>query len=262
MSKICHWMTLAALALPLETALAADPLDFNFVTPLSQADYETLVRPIASPMRFQFVHPAETTGVLGFDVGLAGTFIEVPQEARNLATIALEGGADLEKNLILPRLTAQKGLPFGIDVAGNLAMIPGTEIMLWGLGAQYELELPIPILPIHGGLRGTYSNLAGIDELEVTHFGMEALVSAQLLPGVPLLGLQPWLGFGYDSAKASSDIKPPTGAVVPVDATWNTTYFTAGATFTFTLVRLSAEGQFPTGDDDDPVYSLKLSAGI
>lgn len=251
-------LTLSALATP---ALAADPLNFDFTSQISQADYEKLIQPITTPMRFMFVGPAQGGGLMGFDVGIAGSLIDVPQEARDIATRALDGGSDLPATLVLPRLTVQKGLPLGIDLAINYAMVPSTDIQLLGFGGQYELELPIPVLPIYAGVRGTYSMLTGLDELSSSHFGLEALVSAQLLPAVPMLGIQPWLGVGFDSADANSDLKLPTGTTVPLESDWTDTYVLAGAQFSLALVRIAAEAQFSLSDQN-PIYNLKLSFGM
>lgn len=249
------------------TAHAATPLNFDFIGSIADSEYKKLVEPVTTPMRYMFSAPAKTTGILGFDVGVAATFIEIPTTAIDVARAYVDGGKDIPKTLPLPRLTAQKGLPFGLDIGINASMIPSTDIKLLGAALQYQIDLPIPVLPVYAATRVGYTTLLGLEELSSTHLNFEGVVSAGMPPGVSaIFNAEPWVGVGADMATAKSSIKYTVAATNTAvtrnpEHKWTEKYTMAGLRVSLGFLRVGAEAHFSL-DDKPTMYTAKAAIGF
>jgi hypothetical protein len=254
---------LAAAATSL-TAHAANGLNFDF-NKIADAEYKKLVEPVTTPMRYMFSTPAKSTGILGFDLGVAATFIKLPTEVLDIAKNKIEGGSDIPSSLPVPRLTAQKGLPLGIDLGINASLVPGTDIKLLGGGLQYQIGLPIPLLPVYAAARAGYTTLLGLEELSSTHLNIEGLVSAGMPAGVSaILDIEPWLGIGADFASAKSTIKyTEANATLEIkpEHEWTDKYTMAGVRLSLGFLRVGVEGQFSL-DGRPAMYTAKAAIGF
>jgi hypothetical protein len=256
---------LLSLAVPSSGALAASPLDVDFSREPSEDAYQTLTEPLLSPLRFAFIAPATATGLTGFDVGLAATTVKLPDSGREVFEKHIARGKDLPETLYLPRLVIQKGLPLGLDLAANALMVPGSKIRLLGAAVQYQLDLPVPALPLHAAARAGTSMLLGLPELESTQFTIEAVVSAGLPPGISaLVNLEPYAGYGVDFASAESEIRTRVNGESQkrtFSHDWKESYILAGARFSLALFHLGGEAQFST-TGLPTVYSAKIGFGL
>jgi hypothetical protein len=246
------------------TAHAANGLNFDF-NKIADAEYKKLVEPVTTPMRYMFSTPAKSTGILGFDLGVAATFVKLPADAINVAKTSVSGGDDIPSTLPVPRLTAQKGLPLGIDLGINASVVPGTNIKLLGGGLQYQIGLPVPVLPLYAAARAGYTTLLGLEELSSTHLNIEGLVSAGMPAGVSaILDIEPWIGFGADFATAKSTIKyteANTTLEVKPEHEWTEKYTLAGVRLSLGFLRIGAEGHFSM-DSRPTMYTVKAAIGF
>jgi hypothetical protein len=89
--------------------------------------------------------------------------------------------------LPVPRIHVQKGLPFGLDVGAMYVNVPDTNIDLWGIEAKYAL-LDGGILTPALSIRGSYSQLSGVDDIDLNTQSLDLLISKGFLMLTPYAG--------------------------------------------------------------------------
>jgi hypothetical protein len=259
--KMAHCTCLAALACGASLAKAS-PLDFSFQATIPEAEYQTLVTPIVTPMRYMFFAPAAPTGLAGIEIGLGATGSALPEKAKTVAEAFLEEGSDLPPFIAVPRLSVQKGIPFGIDIGVNLAVVPSTDLLLWGGALQWApLDGPFPVPS--AALRIGYTQLSGLDTLDASATNAEGIVSIGLPPGVNLLKPYAGLGMAWYTASSSfsyTDTFTETLVSASAETSWDDFYGILGLQISvFPFVSLTAEGQIGS---EQTLYSAKLSVGL
>jgi hypothetical protein len=147
-----------------------------------------------------------------------------------------------------------KGLPFGIDIGAVYSQVPDTNIKYFGGEIKYAIMKGSAVTPAVA-VRGTYTQLFGVDELEFKTYGVEATVSKGLGFGVKLT---PYAGLGVNWFQS----KPTGFAAAPVSSGGlglseeNSVHpkLYAGARFTILLIAITGEVEL---NNVTPVYSLK-----
>ena len=171
----------AVLILAAAVPLAAQE-DIDFDPDITQAEFEKFTRVVAQGIYATPVQPARATGLLGFDIGIAATAVEVDTDASYWQRAI---GEDFSTSgyVALPRLVVSKGFSVG-TISGSYAKLPGNDVTMLG-GA---LDLPI----ISGSLvrptlaaRGVYSTLTGVDQLDLKTYGVELFLSKGFGPVTP-----------------------------------------------------------------------------
>ncbi len=191
----------AALACGVATALGLAPggasaADFSNLGALTPGEFERLAEQFGAATHHRPIAPAEPLGLLGADVSLELSSTEIDAELFERA------GDELQLDtLVVPRLHAQKGLPFRLDAGAMIAAVPDTDATLIGV----ELRLAL----IEGGVatpavsvRGSYSRVQGITELEVDNYAFELAVSKGFLM------VTPYIGAGLVRTEASAPLNP------------------------------------------------------
>jgi hypothetical protein len=247
------------------SAHAAKGLNFDFSADMGDAAYKNLLQPIINPMRYMFAAPANGTGLLGFDLGVAATVTELPKQVLDIASSYVSSGKDIPETLAFPRLTVQKGLPFGLDLGVNTLMIPGTNIKLLGAAMQYQIDLPVPALPVYAAVRGGYTTLLGLKELEASHLNIEGLASLGLPAGLSaVFNVEPWIGVGVDFADAKSKLSFSAADIAQEltrTANWTEKYAFGGLRLSLGFIRLGFDAQYSL-NDLAPLYTIKGGIGF
>ena len=145
--------------------------------------YDSFVKDAGSAFSYKAVSPAEPLGLLGFDIGveLTGTSLEGIDE----------WGEAIDSDIALlpfPKIHAHKGLPFGIDLGLVYSSLPAVDISYIGGELRYSFVSGNVALPAVA-VRGTYTQLLGIDELELSTKGVELTVSKGFLMLTPYAGI-------------------------------------------------------------------------
>ncbi|HEX9985379.1 MAG TPA: hypothetical protein VGF69_19135 [Thermoanaerobaculia bacterium] len=170
-------------------ALVAAPLhaqtdegDINFDPTITDEEFGEFSRIVGQAIYATPVEPARATGLLGFDIGIAVTGVEVDTDSP-FWQAAVDNDVTIDNYLAVPRLVVSKGLG-AATISGTYARIPDLELELWG----GSLDVPI----INGGLvkptlalRGSYSTLQGTDVFECKTYGVEAFLSKGFGPVTP-----------------------------------------------------------------------------
>lgn len=176
---------LAALLSPLVAGLAggAAGADFDSLGALSPEQFERLAENLGAATHNRAIAPAESLGTIGADVSLELSSTDVDDALFALA------GDDLDLDtLLVPRLHVQKGLPFGLDVGAMIAAAPEVDATVLGLELRYavvEGGVATPAVSV----RGSYSSVRGIDELDLDNYGLELAVSKGFLMFTPYIGV-------------------------------------------------------------------------
>jgi hypothetical protein len=155
---------------------------------------------------------------------------------------------------IIPKLHVIKGLPFNIDVGAVFSMVPDTNIKYFGGELKYAIMQGSAVTPAVA-VRGTYTQLLGVDQLDFKTYGVEATISKGVGFGVKLT---PYAGVGvnwFQSTPKGFASLPVLSGGLGLSAE-NSTHLKAyaGARFTLTLIAITGEIEI---NDVTPVYSLK-----
>ncbi len=163
-------------------ALAATNIDQ--INQLIQQEFRLLSEDLTAAASYKGVIPAKPLGITGFDIGLevSGTKLG-HKDAWERAT-----SGSVPSTVYVPKLHLHKGLPFGIDIGAFYSSVPDSNIALWGTELRYAIldgGVATPAL----GLRGTYSKLTGVNELDFHTTGLELLISKGFTIFTPYAGL-------------------------------------------------------------------------
>lgn len=166
---------------------AADDLDN--IGALLQGDFKKLSEDLGASLSYKAVTPAEPLGITGFDLGVE--FSSTTLENKTVFNTACSS-CDID-NLIIPKLHLHKGLPLNLDVGLMYSSVPNSNIKLTGVELRYaflEGGMASPAL----ALRGTYSKLSGVDQLDFDTRGVELTVSKGFAMFTPYGGVgQNWV---------------------------------------------------------------------
>jgi len=163
--------------------------DLEQIDTLLQGEFLKLSEDLGSSLSYKAVSPAEPLGILGFDLGIefSSTALE-NEDTFNKAC----GGCGIS-DLVIPKLHAHKGLPLNFDVGLMYASVPDSNIKLTGVELRYALlegGIASPALAV----RGTYSKLSGVDQLDFDTRGLELSISKGFAMFTPYGGVgQNWV---------------------------------------------------------------------
>ena len=166
----------AALALAGSPAVAAD-INFSNVTVFSQDEFNSLSKQAGAALAYRNMAPAAPLGITGFDIGVEASAISID---KNSSYWSKAFNSDAPSYLIIPKIRARKGLPFGIDVGAMYSYVPDSNIKLYGAELSKSILDGTMATPAVG-IRGTYTKLAGVNDLSLQTYGVDASVSKGFL---------------------------------------------------------------------------------
>lgn len=221
---------IAALAALTMAPAAMAGGDINNVGSLLQTEFKDLTADLGAALSYKAIRPAEPMGSLGFDIGFEVSSTSLESNALETAT----SGDATESDLLVPKLHVSKGLPLGFDVGAFYTSVPDSNIGLIGGELSYALFEGGTISPAVS-IRGTFSRLTGVDELDLTTKGLELSVSKGFAMFTPYAGIgQVWV----DSS---------TNVGLEDESLTKSKYF-LGINFNLGLVNFAAETE-QTGDN-------------
>ncbi len=181
-----RWAWCLALGL---TAGSASAETLDQVGDLLQPEFKAFSQDLAGAIGYKAISPAEPLGIIGFDVGIQLT-------ATNMANADVWGKAMSDSGaldtLVLPKLYLQKGLPLGIDVGAYYVKVPDSNIEAWGGELKYAVLSGSTVTPAVA-VRGTFSGLFGVDQLDFETMSLDVSISKGFLMFTPYAGIgQQW----------------------------------------------------------------------
>lgn len=239
------WTTSATIAaqllLVLVSSTPAHAAKYDITIPsagYAQTEFRDLSEEIGLALAYRPLAPAEPLGLLGFDIGIEVTAVKIDHDQ----TFWTEVSPDAPSYLAFPKLHAQKGLPFGIDVGLVYTKVPSSNIGMLGGEVKWAIlkgTIATPAL----ALRGSYTTLFGVDNLDVSTYGADLSVSKGIGPFTPYAGLgEVW-------------INSSTDALPLADESISATHGFIGAKLSLLLLSIAAEADFAAV----PSYSLRLN---
>jgi len=178
------WLRLAlgcGLALTSGGAVQADA--FDSLGDLDQSSFLDLAEHLAAATHYKGVTPAEPLGVLGFDVGVGLSSTPIDETLFDAASSGDFGAP----SLLLPRVSAHKGLPFGIDIGAFVGIVPKSDLRMLGAELRYAIlegGVATPALAV----RASYSKGVGLDALDIDNAGLELTISKGFVMFTPYAG--------------------------------------------------------------------------
>jgi hypothetical protein len=233
------------LSMSLSTAAFAGSNTINMSQfPNKQQLFGDLIKDLGAAMSYRAVTPAEPLGILlGIDVGveLTGTKLKNANDSWKKAT---EGNG--KSNLYMGKIHVHKGLPMGIDVGAYYGSVADSNIKSLGGEISYAILSGTAVSPALA-LRGTYTRLSGVTDLDLNTAGLELSISKGFLMLTPYAGV----GAVYYNGQGTPGTTNPK-----FDSESDTLakYF-LGVNFNLGLVNFAAEAD-KTGDNSS--YSAKF----
>ena len=220
--------------------------DIEFQTGMTQSYFGKFSKELGAALSYKALSPAEPLGTLGFDVGLeiSATNIDEGADYWKKAT----KNADMPDMIPLPKIYARKGLPFNIDVGAIYSKVPDSNISLLGAEVKYSIlkgSVATPAVAI----RGSYTQLMGVDQLDFKTYGADVSISKGFLNVTPFGGI--------GAVWTSSEAKNLPAGIPSLNKENNTQikYF-GGVRFTLLLLNMTAGVEYM----EVPTYSIR--AGI
>jgi len=176
--------TFIALAVMLAVPAVHAAENIDQLNQLAQTEFRKLSEDLGAALSYKAVIPAEPLGITGFDLGLELSATKL----QNPAAWDRASSGSAPSTLYVPKLHLHKGLPAGFDVGAFYTSVPGSNIKLWGGEVRYALLKGNTAMPAIG-LRGAYSKLNGVDQLDFHTTSMELAISKGFLMFTPYAGL-------------------------------------------------------------------------
>lgn len=237
--------TLLLLSLCAAPAFAAK-FDFAIPTGFINSQLNDMVKEAGTVIAYRGVAPAEPQGITGFDVGVEASLFKVDNGLWDQVLVT----EDVPTYLGVPKLHVRKGLPFSIDLGASYAMLPNSNIKVIAGEVQYAIldgSVALPALAV----RGHYSTLLGVDDLDLKTFGADAVVSKGFLM------FTPYAGVGMLRSEGKYTGTEPTLKANLQDQSVTTPRVFGGVQMSLALLRLTLDAEF----SDIPVYTAKVSLG-
>ncbi|MBE0503457.1 MAG: hypothetical protein IBX46_04935 [Desulfuromonadales bacterium] len=236
-------LTLLLLGTLFATPALAGKYDLD-LTNLTRSNFNELVKEAGMVIAYRGIAPAEPGGLTGFDIGAEASFIKIDND---LWAEVLDSN-DVPSYLPVPRVHVRKGLPFGIDLGASYSMVPSSNIKVIGGEIQYAMmdgSMALPAL----ALRGHYSTLRGVDDLDLETYGADVVASKGFL------FLTPYIGAGV--MRTDGEYTGNVVALHNLDERVTTQRIFGGVQVAIALLRITLDAEY----SEVPVYSAKVSLG-
>jgi hypothetical protein len=166
----------------------------------TKAEFDTFIDEIGTAIAYNPVAPAETLGMLGFEVGIAISTVKIDTSIWD--QVVADGSAP--STLPVPRLMARVGLPLGLDVGLSRIDVPGSNISVTGFELRKAILEGSMATPAVSVLAHS-SKLSGVDAFDVSTYGIDVGISKGFAMLTPYAGAgQVWIS-GSDASNTFSD---------------------------------------------------------
>ncbi|MDQ3282740.1 MAG: hypothetical protein M3Q69_15160, partial [Acidobacteriota bacterium] len=223
--------------------------DIHFDPTITQAEFAQFSRLAGQAIFHTPVEPARAGNLLRFDIGLSATAVPIDPNAAYWQRATGSNDFTVSDHFIVPRLVVSKGLSL-ITVSASYAKVQDSDIRVLG-GA---VDVPI----VNGGLvsptlalRGSYSQLDGVDEYDLKTYGVELFLSKGFGP------LTPYAAVGRARSNAEGRIPLPNATTLVLRDEANMTRYTVGVRISMFLPKLVVEAT----QGEERSYAAKVSFG-
>lgn len=156
----------------------------------------------------------------------------------------------ISDHVVVPRIVASKGLKFA-TISAIYAQVPDTDIKV--LGGSLDV-------PIWGGgivrptiaVRGAYSTLQGVDDLDLKTYGVELFISKSFGP------VTPYAAVGRARSDAQGNVRVPTLVAVILSDESDSNRITLGVKLSLFIPKIIVEAT----QGEERSYAAKVSFGL
>jgi hypothetical protein len=195
-------------AIALAASLPAAAKDLSQIGNLSQDEFHGLTQDLGAALSYKPLEPAEPLGLFGFDLGIAATGTKI----KNTQAFNDAGAGDIS-NIAVPSLRFSLGLPFGIDAGVLAGAAPGTNVRLFGGELKWAFIRGSTVWPAVA-VRGSYTQLAGVDQLDLNTKGVDLSISKGFAMFTPYGGIgKVWTNATPKSIPASFPTPPSSESI-------------------------------------------------
>lgn len=237
-----------ALSLALIGGGQAMAKDIRFSSGLTQGQFKDFTKEAGAAISFKNTAPAEPLGITGFEAGIEVSAVDI--SGNDYMNKAFGGNAP--SYAVLPKLRARKGLPLGIDVGAMYSYVPDSNMKLWGIEVSKAILEGTAATPALG-VRGTYSRLSGVNDLDLQTAGIDASISKGFLILTPYAGA----GGVWVSSEAKGNLKTLSPNLKSEDV-FQPRVFAGVQVSPFPLFHFTGEVEY----QERPIYSLKAAIGF
>jgi len=241
-----------ALSLVLCVGTQAMAKDINFSSGIAQGDFRSLSKEAGAAISYRNTAPPAPLGITGFDAGIEASAINIKSDSSYWKAAF---GNDAPSYLYLPKVRVRKGLPFGIDIGAMYSYVPDSNIKLYGAEVSKALldgTMATPAL----GIRGTYTRLTGVSDLNLQTAGIDASLSKGILFLTPYAGGGAvWVNSRATGNLQSFSTNTPGLGQLKSEEIWQPRVFAGLKISPLPLFGITAEAEYQVR----PIYSLKAA---
>ncbi len=184
--RIGFLTVLIALAFGAAAPVRAADNDIQLSGTLTREDFRSLTRQLGFAASYFPLAPAAPLGILGFDVGVEATAVKISQNSSFWQRAVQDSNPP--SYLVIPRLHAQKGLPFNLDIGASYAAVPSSDISLIGGEIKWAILSGGVVAPaVAVRLSGT--KLFGGSQVHLETYSVDLSISKGFLFLIPYAGI-------------------------------------------------------------------------
>ncbi len=225
--------------------------DIKFVTGLAQSEFKNLSKEAGGALAYHNVAPSVSLGITGFDLAAESTLLDL----RNTGYWNAAFNDSAPSYLIIPRLRVRKGLPWGIDVGAMYSYVQDSNVKLFGFEVAKALLDGGMVTPSLG-LRGSYTKLTGVDQLDLQTFAADLNLSKGFVVVTPYIGA----GIVQIISTPKGNLKTglPGGVALSEEKITQPRFFGGLKLSPLPLIGITAEVEYSVR----PLYSLKAAVNF
>ena len=212
---------------------------FDFDPTITQEEFDTLTMLASEAIFASPVDPPAQTGLFNFEIGIAATAIEIDESASYWVK-SVSDDILVDGKLLVPRLIVTKGLGL-VSVSGSYGKVGDSDASVIGGSIDVPL-LRGGILRPAFAVRGVYSVLQGVDEADLTTYGVQALIGKGFGP------LTPYAGYGRIFAQSEARIESGFTDPIFLESDLEQDVITVGGKLDLAFLKLVVEGN--QGDEE------------
>ncbi len=224
--------------------------DIGFDPDITRAEFREFSSFVSQAIYATPVEPARSRGLASFDIGVMATAIPIDEEALYW-TRAVDSDFSTQGHLLVPRIVVSKGVSVA-NVSASYAQVPDSDIAVYGGSIDFPLYNGGLVRPTLG-VRGSYAQIAGVDELDLKTYGAEVFLSKGFGPLTPYVGA----GISRTSSRATIPATASTPEIRLIDE-WDKNRITAGLRLSLYLPKIVIEAT----QGEELTYAAKISIGL
>tara|TARA_B100001250_G_C19710628_1_gene749011 strand:- start:164 stop:988 length:825 start_codon:yes stop_codon:yes gene_type:complete len=210
------------------------------------AAFSGITREYALALAPTLLAPAETMGINGFQFDLQFSVTSI-NAAKDYWQLGIEDTRPPDAFLV-SRIGVRKGLPGSFEIGMNTSYLIESELWVFGTMLKWALHEGMDVVPLDLAVRGTYSQMIGSPQLDISMVGLDVVMSKSFgVAGV--VNIAPFVAYSPVWSTAGSQvidgtpgtIDSPSGDFIFPEETQLVHRLTVGSRFIMGMFNLTGE---------------------